>query len=283
MIGKKKVRKILDATTPSAPPIRRRDFAPDIVPSDERASINYPMTQPSYPAAGPSAKLLWSLLLPAMLVPVLGAYLYFVLWHGTVAAAVLYQATKIFTVLFPIICSVWILRTGLPFRRSPGSHHLRAIPAGLGLGLAIVAVAFIVLETPIGTAARASGDQIRQHLSGTPWLEYFWPIAIAISIIHSFVEEFFWRFFVYGQLLKNVLPRPAALAVGGIAFSLHHIVVLLQFFPVGIALFFSACVGVGGVLWSLLMDHQKSLSGAWASHMVVDFGVLTIGYWLMFP
>ena len=102
------------------------------------------------------------------------------------------------------------------------------------------------------------------------------------AFVIAIIEEFFWRGFVYGKLLKPLMSRPAALALGGLGFSLHHIIVLLQFFPVPIALFFSFSVGVGGVMWSLLMDRQKTLAGAWASHMVVDFGMLGIGYWLMF-
>ena len=114
--------------------------------------VRFPMTEKDQTLDSPpvSNRLRWAVLIPAMLLPVLGAYLYFDLWHGTYIANFLYQGTKLFTIVFPIICSVWILKTGLPFRRSPNSHHLRAIPAGIALGAAIMGVTFLVLKSPIG-------------------------------------------------------------------------------------------------------------------------------------
>jgi hypothetical protein len=47
------------------------------------------------------------------------------------------------------------------------------------------------------------------------------------------------------------------------------------------AFFLGSCVGIGGVLWSVLMVKQRSLLGAWMSHMVVDIGIMIIGARLM--
>jgi len=41
-------------------------------------------------------------------------------------------------------------------------------------------------------------------------------------------------------------------------------------------------IGVGGMIWSWMYLRQASLLGAWIAHMIVDFGILWIGYQLLF-
>ena len=48
------------------------------------------------------------------------------------------------------------------------------------------------------------------------------------------------------------------------------------------ALVFAALVGVGGVIWSLLYARQRTLLGAWISHLLVDVGIMALGYKLIF-
>ena len=223
----------------------------------------------------------WALLLPAMLLPAVGSVFYFHLWHGTTAANLLYSGVKLFTVVYPVICAVWLLRIPLPFKGQSLRFHIRAVPAGIVLGLAIVGVAIVLLQTPLGPVVIESAGTMREHLAGTMWLNYFIPLALALSLVHSLIEEVYWRWFVYGQLCL-LIPKGWALILGGLAFSLHHVIVLLQFFEPAVALPFSACVGIGGVFWSLMMDRQKTLAGAWISHLVVDLGMFGIGYWLLF-
>jgi len=55
----------------------------------------------------------------------------------------------------------------------------------------------------------------------------------------------------------------------------------MQFFDLFWALFFSACVGIGGALWSLLYQRQGTLVGAWASHATVDAALMILGYSLI--
>ena len=42
-----------------------------------------------------------------------------------------------------------------------------------------------------------------------------------------------------------------------------------------------ASVGFGGVAWSLLYQHQRTLSGAWLCHAIVDMGIMAIGFRLL--
>ena len=78
------------------------------------------------------------------------------------------------------------------------------------------------------------------------FLENFILFAVFITLVHSFIEEFYWRWFVFGRL-REVIPLPAAHALAAVTFTGHHVVVTLQYYPVWFALGLAGLVGVGGL------------------------------------
>jgi membrane protease YdiL (CAAX protease family) len=100
---------------------------------------------------------------------------------------------------------------------------------------------------------------------------------------HSLLEEYYWRWFVFGQLME--LSRPlTAVTISATGFMAHHVCVLAVYFgwnsPAGFYLtaFCSLSVAVGGVLWALLYRRHGALYGVWLSHLLVDAGIFVIGY-----
>ena len=203
--------------------------------------------------------------------------IYFVLLPGTWLGNALYVVMKVMLVVWPTVATVWILKERLELGLGKG---WRVAMVGLVWGLGIVALMLGLMMTPLGEVIRAGAGNIQTRVEGMGILDHFVWFALSLSVIHSLIEEVYWRHFVAGNLLKLVSPWKAHL-LAGIGFSAHHIVVLSQFFPLGMAFFLGACVGIGGILWSVLMVHQRSLLGAWISHMVVDFGIMIIGARLM--
>ena len=110
--------------------------------------------------------------------------------------------------------------------------------------------------------------------------EQFVLFALFVTFAHSFFEEFYWRWFVYGNLRTVIAPRFAHV-IAAIAFAAHHLVVTSQFFPFLFACFLSFCVAVGGFIWSHLYERQKSLMGAWICHLIVDAGLMIVGFQLL--
>src|SRR5690606_20048332 len=53
-------------------------------------------------------------------------------------------------------------------------------------------------------------------------------LALFLSVLHSWFEEYYWRWFLFGQLERR-LGAPAAIALSSLAFSAHHWVVLDSF------------------------------------------------------
>lgn len=83
--------------------------------------------------------------------------------------------------------------------------------------------------------------------------------------------------------LRRLVPLPVAHFVAAIGFTAHHVVVLNQFFPSGIAWLMGGGVAIGGLAWSLLYHRYGTFLGAWISHVIVDVGIFTIGWQLMHP
>lgn len=228
----------------------------------------------------------WTLgcVIPAMVVPLSAALLYYVLWAGTRAAMVVYTATKAFTLLWPIFVAFVIEDSRFERRRPDWKKHWAALPLGVATGLLIAAsIVGMYALTPLGNYARAFADEAATKASdmriGEP-VRYV-TFAVFLAALHSLIEEFFWRWYVFGRLIK-VVPRSAAYFLASLAFAGHHYVVLACCFSATGTLVFGTCVGIGGGLWCWMYRRQSTLAGSWISHALVDAAILYIGYKLIF-
>lgn len=225
-------------------------------------------------------KLIWWVVVPAMVLPLISALFYFVFFAGQPFAQVIYVGTKLFTLVWPAVVVLAIYRDGLPTINWRSPHHWRSLPLGIISGLAIVALMVGLMLTPLGDVAQRGSSQIATKSEEMGILAHYWLFALFISVLHSLLEEYYWRWFVYGQL-ERLTPPVAAHLLAGVAFAAHHVVIISEFFGVFWGFFFSAFVGIGGIIWSLMLARQKTLMGIWVSHMIVDFGAMGVGYWLI--
>jgi membrane protease YdiL (CAAX protease family) len=109
-------------------------------------------------------------------------------------------------------------------------------------------------------------------------------MAAFIAVAHAALEEYYWRWFVFGRLRRH-LAVGAAAVLSGLAFMGHHVLVLAVYFPGrfwGAAVPLSLAIAVGGVVWAWLYHRSGSLLGPWLSHVLVDAAIMLIGYDLMF-
>ncbi len=240
------------------------------------------MTQDSASELSASTATRWLVVGPALVLPLAASFFYFVLFPGTRFGNGFYTAIKIFLLAWPPLATLVILRESLR-REPPGViGRRRSLLIGTGFGLAVVGLMLALKEfSPMGALMEQNGARIREKVDGLGMLDHFAIAAFAISIVHAALEEFYWRWFVYGNL-RHLIPRPWAHGIAATGFMAHHIVITSQFFPLGFAIFLGLCVGIGGAVWSWLYQRHRSLWGPWFSHMLVDFGIFWIGYRLLF-
>jgi membrane protease YdiL (CAAX protease family) len=237
----------------------------------------------------------------ALTTPLLVSFIYFVWMPGTITGKIAYTGIKVAMLIAPVLVGLYYIRNVEPLpafskipRRQwlatilpqpeetkPPSSYRRSLFGGVVFGLLTSGFAAALLALPsVGDALRASGPQIREQVTAFGVMKYYFVFGLFIAVLHSALEEFFWRGFVYGNL-RRIVPIPLAHLLAAIGFAAHHVVVLNQFFPAATAWFLGLGVAVGGLVWSLLYQRYGTLLGAWISHLIADVAVLIIGWQLM--
>ncbi len=219
---------------------------------------------------------------PAMVVPFLGSLFYFALYPGTLFGTILYTVSKSFLLFWPIVAVVLIERKRLPIRPIEWSRHFQAIPLGVLTGILIPAVMIVsFFYSPLGDYVKQHTDKIYSQIERIGVLNSFVPFGIVICFIHSLLEEYYWRWYIFGRLSKILSFAPAVI-ISSLSFAAHHYIILSQYFSVSGTLGFGTCVAVGGGLWCWLYQRQNSLVGIWISHLLVDAAIFIIGYIILF-
>jgi hypothetical protein len=141
----------------------------------------------------------------------------------------------------------------------------------------IFALYFGYLKSSPLFAGAAVGVQAKVRQLGLASPLGFLALALFYSILHSMLEEYYWRWFVFGRL-RELVPARAAIAISSLAFMAHHVIVLRAYLPWGMTALVSAAVAAGGAAWAWLYQHTGSLYGPWLSHLLVDAAIMAVGY-----
>ena len=139
---------------------------------------------------------------------------------------------------------------------------------------------FFVLK-PAGVFDNAA-DSIREKVIGlgATSIPRYMALSIFYCVIHSLLEEYYWRWFVFDRLCHGMKAVPAAV-LSGLAFMGHHVIVLYVYFPgqFWVAVVpFSLGIAVGGVVWAWLFRRTGSIYSPWLSHLLVDAAIFVIGW-----
>jgi membrane protease YdiL (CAAX protease family) len=231
---------------------------------------------------------LWVALGVALVYPTLTAWIYFMALPGSEAEPsptlqTTYALSKAGQFALPLICLLLFDRR-LYF---PGRPAARDVGLSLGFGLVVV-VGMLLLYYSVwqGTPFFAEASaRFRRELSqfnlASP--AGFAINAVVITLVHSLLEEYYWRWFAFGWLTRLISPMFANL-LSSAAFAAYHAVLLHGYFPewILLAAFFGLCSGAGGVFWAWLYWRSGSIYPPWLSHLVVDAGLFVVGYDLFF-
>jgi len=217
----------------------------------------------------------------AMGLPFLGAWMYFVLFSESSFARVVYIFTKGFTLVWP--GAVWLLveKKKISLKTIFRRGHLRALSAGFVSGF-IIGLALLALYrfSFLGSFMQSHSGEIRSRVEDLGFLEHFFVYALFLSVGHSLLEEYYWRWYIFGGLSQLIKPGGAYLGAG-LSFAAHHYIVLGSCLPLVPTVIFGTAVGLGGVWWCWLYRRYESLAGCWMSHLLVDGAIMVILYDLL--
>ena len=220
-------------------------------------------------------------MLVAMFLPLLASLFYFVIFSESRLAQLFYVSIKIFTIVWPIIVYHLIWKIPFPSLKEKEALSKEALISGCISGLLILTIMTLFMLSPFSQGIIEGKENILQKAQSLGVLKNYWLFAIFISLAHSFIEEYYWRWFVFSELRKRISPF-FAYFLAAASFSAHHVVILSQYFSLPYAALLSFSVGVGGALWSYMWERQKTLLGTWVSHALVDLGIFAIGHSILF-
>jgi membrane protease YdiL (CAAX protease family) len=229
-----------------------------------------------------------AVLAAAMLYPSLLAYVYFVALAGPSGSAravqLVWAGGKALELALPLL---WVRYAEGRWPR-PARPTSRGLVAGLTFGVAVatalVLVYFLALRHHHLFAAVPSRarEKVADFGLGAPAAYVGFTGLVAVG--HSLLEEYYWRWFVFGRLRK-LLAVWAALLIASLAFMAFHIIDLAVLLPghfVTLALPLAVCVGIGGAAWCWLYQRTGSLYAPWLSHLVMDAAIFAVGFDLVF-
>lgn len=222
-----------------------------------------------------SQKVFYFGVLPALFFQVVGSYLYYRAFTGATAQG-FYIGTKIILVAWPLLW-FFVMREAFLRKREwkIGRGLLFGFLYGALIGGAILGIYFTFQEYFAQFAGGVAAKISDLGIGGSKYLLF----AIFLSVVHSFLEEYYWRWFVFGGLMLRLKPLWAGI-VASAAFAGHHYIVLWAFLPLWQVLLFGSLVGVGGGIWCYIYYKTGRLSANWISHLLVDMAIMYVG-WLM--
>ena len=216
-----------------------------------------------------------------LVLPTIITWIYFI--HAAQYSPAVQQSvgliSKILQFAFPLLWVSIVLHEPLGWPRPSG----RGVLTGIGFGVLVAAAGWLVYENALKGSAvfTAATAQIRSKTAsfGIDSIVKYAALGAFYSLVHSLLEEYYWRWFVFGQL-RRLLPRWSAIAISALGFMAHHVLVLSLFFGwwTWPTILFSLAVATGGVFWAWLYERTGSLYGPWLSHLVIDAGIFWIGY-----
>jgi len=216
---------------------------------------------------------LTTILVLAGLIQLVGSLLYFKIAPDSTFATLSYTLTKILILITPI----FVLKYGPKITKwNPTTPKSGQIALGLITGVATFL--FIYLAHPlIIPDPQALKPLVTTKLTSLGILNYFIPFAIFLSLAHSLIEEYFWRWFIFRGLTVNHTFWPAAL-ISSALFTLHHIVILSTILAIGPTILGTLAVFTGGLIWCYLYRYTKSLLTPWIAHAFADAAIMLIIY-----
>lgn len=231
----------------------------------------------------------WLVLVLAMTFPSAMAYLYFVRFAGAGEGTadnrlvqIVYTSAKLAMIVLPIAYVAMTDRRYRPFEKQSSNRLGMAIFFGLAVAFTMFALSNYLAGSVLAECPQRVRTKISEFGINTP-IRYLL-MSLFLSTIHAFLEEYYWRWFVFGRLRKLMAFLPAAL-ISGLAFAGHHVFVLNEYLPGqfwNATIPFSLGIAFGGVVWAWIYEKTGSLLGPWLSHLLVDAAVMYIGYRMNF-
>src|SRR5262245_56464840 len=177
----------------------------------------------------------WAVLVFALIFPSVMGWLDYVVVPADQAGPnratqIAYWTGKLIQFGLPVVFVTWTAGR-FPWPGLPSFGGLRlGLAFGLVVGLGTVVLYYVFLRDT--SVFRNSPEQVREKLAefGLNSPAGFIFFAVFVTLAHSLLEEYYWRWFVFGELRRRA-TLPIAMALSSFAFGAFHIFPLNTYLP----------------------------------------------------
>ena len=169
-----------------------------------------------------------------------------------------------------------INRSELPDFQSLFRSEKRGVIIALGLGVLVygfIVGGYFVLRGFIDFSSIALGLDERTGINADNLLY----VALYMSFVNSFLEEFLFRGFAFISLKKQT-SRGFAYIFSALMFAIYHSGVTAGWFNIGIFLLTLLGLVIAGFVFSFLDEESGNIYTSWIVHMFANFGTNTAGF-----
>lgn len=187
-----------------------------------------------------------------------------------------YPVMKCIMILLPL--SAWKIlgRSRAEIVTEIGLRKTHLVPGiAAGLVMATLIIGFCLLT---GIHTLVNPQFLTEKLQKLNVMEYYWLMAVVISLGNALFEEYYWRGFLIGQLSGQCANRLMVCLLGGLFFGMHHVFATLWIGnPLLTAAAVAATITAGG-FWTWLRMRGISVIDCYVSHIIADLAIFYIGY-----
>lgn len=144
---------------------------------------------------------------------------------------------------------------------------------GLGFGVTsflVVIGAFILFQGVIDTHGILQNLEEKNITAST-----FLMIGLYITFGNSFLEEFFFRGFIFFNLVKQ--NKAVAYLFSSLLFALYHLAMFAGWFNLPLTILALLGLFVIGLVFNWLNQQSSSMLNSWMVHIFADIAIILIG------
>ncbi len=101
-------------------------------------------------------------------------------------------------------------------------------------------------------------------------------VALYISVINSFCEEFLFRGFAF-MVLNKYVSKGVCYIFSSLLFALYHIAIMTGWFNILFFILIIVLLGIAGAFLNRFDDDVDSIYPSWLIHLFANLGINTIG------
>ncbi|MCK5154885.1 MAG: CPBP family intramembrane metalloprotease [Spirochaetales bacterium] len=174
-----------------------------------------------------------------------------------------------FTV-FPFMIQRFLLKSKFSVRIKKSEQKFILL-SSIFIFVIITVVAF-VLKSFIDIEAISSDFANRMKLSGQGMIL----AGVYTIFVNSLIEEYFFRGFIFQELLKRGWKKPAYI-ISSAAFAMYHVTVFEAWFGIGLMMVMLLGLFVGGLIFAYFVKKTESILASWIIHISADLALVVFG------